>query len=57
MSFSNKTVIITGASKGIGRALALTLAKEGANLGIAFRCVKEDQTALDTGKCREKRRV
>ncbi len=26
--------------------------KEGANLGIAFRCVKEDQTALDTGKCR-----
>jgi len=31
--------------------------KEGANLGIAFRCVKEDQTALDTGKCREKRLV
>ena len=41
MSFSNKTVIITGASKGIGRALALTLAKEGANLGLVARSEQE----------------
>nr|MCU0471213.1 SDR family NAD(P)-dependent oxidoreductase [Arcicella sp.] len=37
MSLQNKTVIITGASKGIGRALALLLAEKGANLGLVAR--------------------
>lgn len=32
-----KTAIITGASKGIGKAIALTLAKEGINIVIAAR--------------------
>ncbi len=32
-----KTVLITGASKGIGRRLALDLAKQGANLGLVAR--------------------
>ncbi|MCK5812299.1 MAG: 3-oxoacyl-[acyl-carrier-protein] reductase [Clostridiales bacterium] len=32
MNFENKTVLITGASKGIGKAIALTFAKEGANV-------------------------
>jgi NAD(P)-dependent dehydrogenase (short-subunit alcohol dehydrogenase family) len=47
MSFENKTVIITGADKGIGRAVALAFAEEGARIVGTFHSDKQaaDETA------------
>lgn len=42
MSFNNKTVFITGASRGIGKAIALKLAAEGANIIIAAKSTEEN---------------
>jgi len=40
--FKNKTVFITGATRGIGKAIGLRLAKEGANIIIAAKSVEEN---------------
>ena len=42
MSFQNKTVLITGASRGIGKAIGLKLAADGANIVIASKSVEEN---------------
>lgn len=42
MSFKNKTAIITGATRGIGKAIALKLASEGANIVVASKSVTEN---------------
>ena len=40
--FKGKTVFITGASRGIGKAIALKLAKDGANIIVAAKSVEEN---------------
>src|SRR5437762_6950690 len=40
--FNDKTVVVTGGSRGIGKAIAIRLAKEKANIVIAAKSVEED---------------
>ena len=41
-----KVAVVTGAAKGIGRAIALRLAKEGANIVINYRSDSESLKEL-----------
>lgn len=42
MSLRNKTILITGASRGIGKAMALKFAADGANIVVAAKSVEEN---------------
>jgi citronellol/citronellal dehydrogenase len=42
MSLGSKTLFVTGASRGIGLAIALRAARDGANIAIAAKTVKPD---------------
>ena len=44
MRFLGKTVLVTGAANGIGRAIAVRFAREGANVVVNYRKESPDQT-------------
>lgn len=46
-SLENKTVIISGASRGIGRAIAVELASEGGNISFSFHKSGRDAEGLE----------
>jgi glucose 1-dehydrogenase len=48
MDWSGKVSIVTGASRGIGRAIALEMAKAGAE--VAINCLSEDDDSHETEK-------
>jgi 3-oxoacyl-[acyl-carrier protein] reductase len=50
LQLSNKSVLITGSSKGIGFALAKTLAAEGCNIGVCARNADQVAAAVETIK-------
>ncbi len=54
-----KNIIITGASRGIGKGIALVFAKHGANIAFTYRSSKEEaqdleNLLLETGCCKAK---
>ena len=48
MKLENKTVLITGADSGIGKAVALLFAGEGADVAIIYHSSKEDAEKVKT---------
>lgn len=47
MNFNDKVVLITGASRGIGRALALEIASRGAKISLVARSQKDLEAVLE----------
>jgi NAD(P)-dependent dehydrogenase (short-subunit alcohol dehydrogenase family) len=53
-SLKHKTLFITGASRGIGKAIALRAARDGANIVVAAKTADRDRRAEPCGtrRCR-----
>ena len=49
MSINNKIALVTGGSRGLGKDMALSLAKKGLNVLLTYNSKKEDAEA---GGCR-----
>lgn len=47
MTLKNKTAIVSGATRGIGRAISIELAQEGANISFNFAKSKEEAASLE----------
>ena len=56
-SLAGKVALVTGASTGIGRAIAIALARAGADVAITFRSGRRDATAVATEIARIGRRA
>lgn len=48
---NGKTVVVTGAAKGIGRAIALAFAKEGCNIVLNYHSTVSDDTIKEIESC------
>ena len=46
-----KTAVVTGAAKGIGKAIALAFAKEGCNIVLNYRSSLDDETVQEIEAC------
>ncbi|MBP7216552.1 MAG: SDR family NAD(P)-dependent oxidoreductase, partial [Candidatus Omnitrophica bacterium] len=47
MNLQGKTAVISGAARGIGKAIALELAREGVNISFNFSKSEQEASALE----------